>query len=398
MRRRLVVHVASTALFAATVLAAGLPATAAPAATESAPAATAPRSTTPTITAALAGAMQRDLGLTRAQVDQRLAQEAAATQAEHIAEQALGAGYAGSWFDAASGRLVVHTTGTASTAKAGGLRGVDVEIRTAEHSLAELTGVKNAIDALAGRAAPAGVNGWYVDVPSNSVVLSVNPTKADAATTDFVARAVALSGGSARVTESADSPRTYADIVGAYPYFINNSSRCSIGFAVSTGFVSAGHCGAVGDSATDVEDAALGTFAGSVFPGAGDYSYVRAAAGASPYGYVYGYDGYYYYVYGSAEAVVGASICRSGATTGMWCGTVQAKDQTVNYAQGAVTGLTQTNVCAEPGDSGGSWISANQAQGVTSGGSGNCTSGGTTFFQPVNEILSAYGLTLLTTG
>ncbi len=95
---------------------------------------------------------------------------------------------------------------------------------------------------------------------------------------------------------------------------------------------------------------------------------------------------------------MGASICRSGATTGMWCGTVQAKDQTVNYAQGAVTGLTQTNVCAEPGDSGGSWISANQAQGVTSGGSGNCTSGGTTFFQPVNEILSAYGLTLLTTG
>jgi hypothetical protein len=35
-----------------------------------------------------------------------------------------------------------------------------------------------------------------------------------------------------------------------------------------------------------------------------------------------------------------------------------------------------------------------QAQGVTSGGSGNCQSGGTTYFQPVNEILSAYGLTL----
>ena len=55
-----------------------------------------------------------------------------------------------------------------------------------------------------------------------------------------------------------------------------------------------------------------------------------------------------------------------------------------------------TNVCAEPGDSGGSWLSGNQAQGVTSGGSGNCTSGGTTFFQPVNEILGRYGLTLVT--
>ena len=37
-----------------------------------------------------------------------------------------------------------------------------------------------------------------------------------------------------------------------------------------------------------------------------------------------------------------------------------------------------------------------QAQGVTSGGSGNCTVGGTTYFQPVNEILSAYGLSLVT--
>jgi len=53
-------------------------------------------------------------------------------------------------------------------------------------------------------------------------------------------------------------------------------------------------------------------------------------------------------------------------------------------------------VCAEPGDSGGSWLSANQAQGVTSGGSGNCTSGGTTFYQEINPILAAYGLTLVT--
>nr|WP_289017620.1 trypsin-like serine protease [uncultured Aeromicrobium sp.] len=68
----------------------------------------------------------------------------------------------------------------------------------------------------------------------------------------------------------------------------------------------------------------------------------------------------------------------------------------MNYAQGSVYGLIRTSVCAEPGDSGGSAITGNQAQGVTSGGSGNCSSGGTTYFQPVNEILSAYGLTLKT--
>ncbi|HET8660459.1 MAG TPA: S1 family peptidase, partial [Micromonosporaceae bacterium] len=103
-------------------------------------------------------------------------------------------------------------------------------------------------------------------------------------------------------------------------------------------------------------------------------------------------------VSGSTEAAVGASICRSGSTTGWHCGSIQAKNQTVNYPQGTVNGLTRTNVCAEPGDSGGSWLSGNQAQGVTSGGSGNCTSGGTTYYQPVNEILSAYGLTLVTGG
>jgi streptogrisin C len=68
----------------------------------------------------------------------------------------------------------------------------------------------------------------------------------------------------------------------------------------------------------------------------------------------------------------------------------------VNYQEGSVSGLTRTNACAEPGDSGGSWVSGTQAQGVTSGGSGNCTSGGTTYFQPVNEILSVYGVSLIT--
>jgi streptogrisin C len=73
-------------------------------------------------------------------------------------------------------------------------------------------------------------------------------------------------------------------------------------------------------------------------------------------------------------------------------------NQTVNYANGPVHEMTKTNACAEGGDSGGSFISGNQAQGVTSGGSGNCSSGGTTFYQPVNPILSKYGLTLKTSG
>jgi streptogrisin C len=68
----------------------------------------------------------------------------------------------------------------------------------------------------------------------------------------------------------------------------------------------------------------------------------------------------------------------------------------VNYPEGTVTGLTRTDACAEPGDSGGAWLAGDQAQGVTSGGSGDCTVGGITFFQPLTEILEVNGLTLVT--
>ncbi|OLZ46043.1 peptidase S1 [Amycolatopsis coloradensis] len=99
---------------------------------------------------------------------------------------------------------------------------------------------------------------------------------------------------------------------------------------------------------------------------------------------------------GSAEAPVGASVCRYGATTGWRCGIIQAKNVSITFPEGTLTGLTRTSVCAEPGDNGGPFVSGTQAQGVLVGGSGNCASGGTTYFFPVNRVLSAYGLTILT--
>jgi streptogrisin D len=73
---------------------------------------------------------------------------------------------------------------------------------------------------------------------------------------------------------------------------------------------------------------------------------------------------------------------------------VTALNATVNYPQGTVTGLIRTTVCAEPGDSGGSLYAGTSALGLTSGGSGNCSSGGTTFFQPVTEPLSVFGVSV----
>ena len=77
-------------------------------------------------------------------------------------------------------------------------------------------------------------------------------------------------------------------------------------------------------------------------------------------------------------------MTRSGCTTQVHDGTVTGLDATVNYGNGdIVNGLIQTDVCAEPGDSGGSLFDGDTALGLTSGGSGDCTSGGETFFQPV---------------
>ena len=63
--------------------------------------------------------------------------------------------------------------------------------------------------------------------------------------------------------------------------------------------------------------------------------------------------------------------------------------------QGSVYGLIRTNICAEPGDSGGPlYVAPPVILGILSGGSGNCTTGGTTYYQPIAEVLGAYGLTL----
>jgi streptogrisin B len=93
----------------------------------------------------------------------------------------------------------------------------------------------------------------------------------------------------------------------------------------------------------------------------------------------------------AATPAVGQTVTRRGSTTGIHSGTVTALNATVNYPEGRVTGLIRTTVCAESGDSGGPLYSGTTALGLTSGGSGNCSRGGTTFFQPVVPVLSAYG-------
>ncbi|MFD6344782.1 S1 family peptidase [Streptomyces roseolus] len=343
----------------------------------------------PSASAGLLDAMRQDLGLTAAQAEERLRAEKAATEVERTARQRAGAAYGGSWFDPATGRLVVAVT---DRAKEPEVRALGADTRLVRHGAAALDRAKARLDGLR---APAGVAGWHVDPKANAVVVDVvRGERHTPAVRAFLDRA--RTTGLVTVAETAEAPRTYAaGTVGGDPYYTGNV-RCSIGFSVHGGFVTAGHCGRAGAAVRGWDGSAMGTFQGSSFPG-DDYAYVSIHSGWWTVPVVLGWGTVPdQLVRGSAEAPVGASICRSGSTTRWHCGTVLAKNQTVNYSQGAVYQMTKTSVCAEGGDSGGSFLSGDQAQGVTSGGWGNCSTGGETWFQPVNEILARYGLRLHT--
>ncbi|MFF2718554.1 S1 family peptidase [Streptomyces sp. NPDC058011] len=339
--------------------------------------------------AALLSAMQRDLGLTEAQARTRLADEKAATALEPKAQRAAGSAYGGSWFDSATGRLTVAVT---DAGKAGAVRAAGAQARIVEHSAAQLDATMKRIDALT---APDGVASWRVDPATSRVVVNVvGSAQGDNDVRAFVAKA--RKAGPVTVERTAKAPQTFAaGTVGGDPYYTGNV-RCSIGFSVHGGFVTAGHCGGTGQQVRGWDNSYIGNFRGSSFPG-DDYAWVNVGSGWWTVPVVLGWGTVPdQLVRGSNEAPIGASICRSGSTTRWHCGRVLAKNETVNYSQGAVHQMTKTSVCAQGGDSGGSFISGDQAQGVTSGGWGNCSSGGETWYQPINEILNRYGLRLHT--
>jgi streptogrisin C len=375
-------------LAAATLLPAGIVATlAAPAAAEPPPA---PAPKVGAASPEMFAALQRDLGLSADQARDRMTKDAAASLTELKLRKQLGAAFAGAWLNADASRFTVAVT---DARKASQVSAAGASATVVARSAATLDAVKARLDATAAKARAASVPGWYVDVRSNTVtVLARGGTAAAKA---FV-RASGVDATAVRVVASTEAPTLLYDVRGGDAYYIGGG-RCSVGFSVNGGFVTAGHCGSTGQATTGYNQVAQGTFQGSSFPG-NDYAWVGVNSNWTPQPWVNNYAGGNVTVAGSTVAAIGASICRSGSTTGWRCGTVQAYNQTVNYSQGTVSGLTRTNACAEPGDSGGSWLSGNQAQGVTSGGSGNCTSGGTTYFQPVNEILSASGRTLVTGG
>ncbi|TLS24187.1 hypothetical protein PpBr36_09134 [Pyricularia pennisetigena] len=342
-------------------------------------------------------AMKRDLGLDAEAATARVAFEHAAVDIIEQLRTSTGNSFAGAWISDNGATLNVGITDESLAAQ---VTAAGAKPAIVSSSLSKLEQAKEALDklnadqpeTLRASSAASGIASYYVDVTANKVVLEALADSV--AHAESLATQVGLAPSEFEVRTVEEMPSTFVTIRGGDAYRIG-SSRCSVGFSVTTGFVSAGHCGNVGTSVQTSTGASLGSFAGKVFPGSADMAFIRTVSGHTLTGTINGYGRGNLPVSGSTAAGVGSSICRSGSTTGVYCGTVGALGATVNYAQGSVTGLTRTSVCAEPGDSGGSFYSGAQGQGVTSGGSGNCASGGTTYFQPLNRILSTYGLTLV---
>ncbi|MGW4567596.1 S1 family peptidase [Streptomyces sp. NPDC004561] len=233
---------------------------------------------------------------------------------------------------------------------------------------------------------------WAVDGRTDRVVVTVDSTVSDSE----IAKIRKQAGADAGALTIKHTAGRFNKLISGGDAIYGGQYRCSLGFNVHSGstyyFLTAGHCGQVASTwySNSSHSTVLGTNVGYSFPG-NDFALVRYTNSSIPHPSSVGSQS----ITRAATPSVGQTVYRRGSTTGTHSGRVTALNATVNYGGGDIVyGLIQTTVCAEGGDSGGPLYNGTTAYGLTSGGSGNCTSGGTTFFQPVTEALSYYGVTL----
>ena len=253
---------------------------------------------------------------------------------------------------------------------------------TAGPSGDRLTALSNAVER-------SGVDGisWHVDSAAKRVVVTADTTVSAA---DFAALKRSA-GADASAIRFERTPGVLRPLVSAGDAIYGSRYRCSLGFNVVKGstyyFLTAGHCGK--------SEKNWYTSSSRTHPHRPDDGLqlprqrLRAGALRQPLAV-------------APRRVLrrrrvrrreGRPVTarRPASTPGR---SPRSTRRSATRAAARSSGLIQTNVCAEPGDSGGPLYDGTQALGLTSGGSGDCSTGGTTFFQPVREAVNVYGVTV----
>ncbi|MFC9792360.1 S1 family peptidase [Streptomyces sp. NPDC127584] len=317
----------------------------------------------------------------------------------------------GAFFDA-SGTLTVNADDQAEASR---IEKAGLAARVPARGQAALDRIKAQLDALAAKKVPSGVVAWSVDLASDKVTVKVADDRGAAAKA-FLAKA-ARHGAAVQIVRGQEKLEPKAAIYpGSKMTFNNSSNYCSVGYGArdSSGrqyLVTAGHCVtntlrydgtafaqgyktryALGTRSVDMGILTVNS-GHSIVTAVGTWGQGSTNTVA---------------VKGVSRASSGAALCKSGATTGWTCGTVGSYNNTVTYIDRnggpdtVVSGLASSTVCVEGGDSGGAYISGNLAQGMTSGGptdqqcTGGVNSRGSSYFQPLDDALKYYGLTLNT--
>ncbi|MEV7859689.1 S1 family peptidase [Streptomyces hirsutus] len=320
-----------------------------------------------------------------------------ATDASDLASQLaglLGDAFAGSYYDGDKQQLVVNVVPGDNNNVIVQAKKAGATVREVDNSMTELAEGKRTLKT---EATIPGTS-WAVDPRTNKILVTADSTVTGEKWDRLESTVQGLGSGMATIKKSEGTFRTFAS--GGDAIF-SGGARCSLGFNVTAddgapAFLTAGHCAVAADEWSDAQNGQpIATVDQAVFPGEGDFALVRYDDPATEAPSDVDVGGQTVQITEAAEATVGQEVFRMGSTTGLADGQVLGLDATVNYPEGTVTGLIQTDVCAEPGDSGGSMFTQDGlAIGLTSGGSGDCTVGGETFFQPVTTALAAVGATL----
>lgn len=299
----------------------------------------------------------------------------------------LGSRTAGPYIDG-SGRPVVTVTNDRDAAI---VRSSGVIAKRVPRSGADLARISAELD----RSLHMPGTGWSVDPVTAQLAVQADVTVTGARLAR-VRRVVGSYGSAVRFRTVPG--RMGPMIAGGRGIYTSGGGYCSLGFNVRKGsvfyFLTAGHCTEVATTWYLSNGVVVGLRAGSSYPG-NDYGIVRHTnSRVRKDGMVYLYNGYYRNITGTGTPVVGTTVERSGVTSGRHSGRITGLNTVVYYGSDRLSGMIQTNVCVEPGDSGGPLFRGTAALGLTSGGWGDCTYGGETWFQPVIEAVRRYGVTV----